>query len=94
MRHPISARAWRDGVGNTQRGKMGKLIGGLTGTMAVAFYVGTFIGWAWWMWMAIHFGSFWMFVFGLAGPTGIFAGLLGLWSLLFGIPTWLLHLVT
>jgi hypothetical protein len=57
-------------------------------------YIGTFVGWAWWMWMAIVLKSFWMFVFGIAGPTSVAAALLGLWSCLFGVPLWLLHIIT
>jgi len=74
------------------------LIGGLIAITGVAgFYalsIGMFVGWAWWMWMAIHFGSFGMFLSGLAGPLAFLAAVLGLWSMLFGIPLWLLHLVT
>jgi hypothetical protein len=77
---------------------MRSLLGGLTVFVGVGamygFWIGGFLGWAWWMWMAIHFGSFWMFVFGLAGPLAFVAALLGLWSLLFGIPLWLLHMVS
>jgi hypothetical protein len=72
----------------------GALFGGTFAIGMIGLYIGGFIGWCWWMWMAIHFGSFWMFVFGLAGPTGLIAALLGLWSLLFGIPLWLFHLVS
>lgn len=63
---------------------------------ATAFYVisiGMLPGWVFWLWMAIQFGSFWMFLFAFVGPLGIVAAILGLWSLLFGIPGWLLHMV-
>ncbi|RFB78308.1 maltose ABC transporter permease [Methylovirgula sp. 4M-Z18] len=50
------------------------------------------VGWAYWMWMAIKLGSFAMFFVGLLGPLGVIAGILGLWSLIFGAPLWLLHL--
>ena len=53
------------------------------------FLVGT-LGWAYWMWMAIKLGSFGMFFFGILGPFAMVAGVLGLWSFLFGIPHWLL----
>lgn len=59
-----------------------------------AIMIGILPGWAWWMWMAIHLGSFGMFLFGILGPFAFVASLLGLWSLLFGIPAWLLYLVT
>jgi hypothetical protein len=75
-------------------GRFFSWIGGTLGTTgAIALYVGLFAGWAYWMWMAIQFGSFIMFIFGLLGPLGFFASLLGLWSLLLGVPFWLLHLV-
>ncbi len=70
------------------------LMGFSGGAVFFALYVGMFVGWAWWMWMAIHLGSFGMFVFGLAGPVALVAALLGAWSLLFGMPVWLLHMVT
>ena len=56
-------------------------------------YFGGTVGWVYWMWMAIQLGSFGMFLFGFLGPFALVAGLLGLWSLLFGIPAWLLHMV-
>jgi hypothetical protein len=70
-------------------------ITGLVG--ATTFYIisiGMLPGWAYWMWMAIQLGSFGMFLFGILGPLAFVAGLLGLWSLLFGAPLWLLSLVT
>ncbi len=48
------------------------------------------LGWAYWMWTAIQLGSFGMFFFGILGPFAVVAGVLGLWSFLFGIPSWLL----
>jgi hypothetical protein len=65
---------------------------GATGAYAVIFF--GFAGWAYWMWMAIQLGSFWMFLFGLLGPLGLIAALLGMWSLIFGAPAWLIHLVS
>lgn len=68
---------------------------GMIGTATFSvLMIGMFPGWAYWMWMAIQLGSFGMFFFGLAGPLGVFAGILGLWSLIFGMPMWLLKLVT
>lgn len=63
-------------------------------TAAYAIMIFGFAGWAYWMWLAIQLGSFWMFLFGLLGPLGIIAALLGMWSLIFGVPTWLINLVT
>jgi hypothetical protein len=76
------------------RAVIGWLIARMGGVTFYALSIGMFVGWTWWMWMAIHFGSFGMFLFGLLGPLGIIAGGLGLWSLVFGIPLWLLHMVS
>jgi len=72
----------------------GSLIATVGATTFYVITIGMLPGWAWWMWMAIHFGSFGMFLFGLLGPFAYVAGLLGLWSLILGVPGWLLHLVT
>ena len=53
-----------------------------------------FAGWAYWMWLSIQFGSFLMFFLGLLGPFGIVAALIGMWSLIFGVPNWLMSLFT
>lgn len=65
---------------------------GVTGFIVLSILVT--IGWAYWIWMAIMFQSFGMFVFGILGPLGFFAALIGLWSLFIGAPAWLVHLVT
>jgi hypothetical protein len=49
-------------------------------------------GWIYWLWMSLQFGSFLMFVLAFLGPVGMIAALLGLWSLAFGAPLWLVHL--
>jgi hypothetical protein len=72
------------------KGFVGALFGSAIG---IVFMLCTTLGWAYWMWMAIKLGSFMMFFFGLLGPLAIVAGILGLWSFLFGIPLWLLHMV-
>jgi hypothetical protein len=75
-------------------GKVFRWIGGSLGVFGfLALYAGAFIGWAYWMWMSVHLGSFFMFVFGLFGPLIVPATILGAWSLVFGPPLWLLHLV-
>lgn len=69
-------------------------IGGLFGSaIGIGFFLCATLGWAYWMWMAIMLGSFMMFFFGILGPLAIFAGILGLWSFVFGIPLWLIKLV-
>jgi hypothetical protein len=70
------------------------ILGGLFGSAwVIVFMLCSTLGWAYWMWMAIHLGSFMMFFFGILGPFALVAGLLGLWSFFFGIPLWLLHMV-
>jgi hypothetical protein len=76
---------------------MGKVFAGIGASLgtvgAMALYFGVLVGWAYWMWMSIHMGSFAMFFFGLLGPLAFPASLLGIWSFLFGVPMWLFHLV-
>ena len=68
----------------------GNILGAIgAGTMWVIM-LGALPGWVYWLWMASHLGSFWMFLLAFLGPFGMIASLLGLWSLLFGIPNWLL----
>lgn len=82
-----------------QRGRemFSKLTGSLIALFGVVtvygFYIGGLLGWAYWMWMSFHLGSFMMFFFGILGPLAMIAAFLGLWAFLFGIPLWLLHLV-
>ena len=70
------------------------VLAGIFGTAGIfCFMLSGTLGWAYWMWMAIQLGSFGMFFFGILGPLALVAGILGLWSFLFGIPVWLLHMV-
>ena len=70
------------------------LVGLLISPFGIGFLLVGTLGWAYWMWMAIQGGSFMMFFFGILGPFALVAGVLGLWSFFFGIPDWLLHLVS
>ena len=55
------------------------MLGALFGsTIGIGFLLCGTLGWAYWMWMAIQFGSFMMFFFGILGPLGAIAGVLGL----------------
>ncbi|HEY2210299.1 MAG TPA: hypothetical protein VGH62_01525 [Bradyrhizobium sp.] len=63
------------------------------GTVYVACS-GLILGWIYWLWLAIKVGSFGMFAFGVFFPLAIVAAILGLWSLLFEMPFWLLHLLS
>jgi hypothetical protein len=53
---------------------------------AGAIYV---LCWVYWLWLAFKVGSFGMFAFGFFFPLAIAAAILGLWSLLFEMPSWL-----
>jgi hypothetical protein len=57
-------------------------------------YSGLLLGWVYWLWLAVKVGSFAMFAFGVFFPFAIIAAILGLWSLLVGMPPWLLHMVS
>ena len=70
------------------------IVGFLGGTMSFVISMLGFVGWVYWMWMAIQFGNFWMFLFAFLGPAGLIAALLGAWSLLFGVPAWLVSWVS
>jgi hypothetical protein len=70
----------------TIKGVFAYLLGSAVGI--IGMLVGT-LGWAYWMWMAIKLGSFGMFFFGILGPFAMVAGVLGLWSFVFGLPHWL-----
>jgi hypothetical protein len=73
---------------------MKDLLGSLFGSaIGIGFMLISTLGWAYWMWLAIKLGSFMMFFFGILGPFALVAGALGLWSFVFGLPLWLLHMV-
>ena len=50
------------------------------------------LGELYWLWIAIQMGSFWMFVFGLAGPLILIAAPTGAYGLIFGMPAWVFSL--
>jgi hypothetical protein len=65
---------------------------GLLGSVgAGAFAISLFAGWCYWMWMAIKLSSFGMFFVGLFPLFQIVSAPVGLWSLLFGPPSWLIN---
>jgi hypothetical protein len=75
-------------------GPLREILAGLFGSvLGIAFMVCSTLGWAYWMWMAIHLGSFMMFFVGILGPSALVAGILGTWSFVFGVPLWLLQMV-
>lgn len=50
------------------------------------------VGSLYWIWMAIQLGSFGMFVIGIVPPAALFTAPIGLYSLLFGAPQWLMRM--
>ena len=65
---------------------------GLLNTVLIGLMMLVPIGELYWLWTAIQIGSFWMFVFGLAGPLIIIAAPVGAYGLLFGMPQWVFNL--
>ena len=82
-------------IGNPERAgvemqSLKDTLAGLFGSaIGIGFMLCGTLGWAYSMWMAIKLGSFGMFFFGILGPFALVAGVLGLWSFFFGIPSWL-----
>ncbi|GFD72207.1 hypothetical protein KUL113_16270 [Tenacibaculum sp. KUL113] len=58
--------------------------GGLVGKLII---ISLGIGWFYWLWLAIKYGGFFMFVVGLLPITAPFSAVLGLWCF-FDIPDW------
>jgi len=64
----------------------------LGGTLAIVLYALWGLGGLYWLWMSIQIGSFLMFVVGIFPPSTIFvAAPVGAYSLLFGVPDWVLR---
>jgi len=53
--------------------------------------IGLPLGGLYWFWLAIKFGNFWMFVMVMFPPCLIVSAPVGLWSLLFGVPKWVIR---
>ena len=50
-------------------------------------------GWLFWVGIAVETHNRWMLAVAIAGPLAIVAAVLGWWSLIFGFPAWLTHLM-
>ena len=48
------------------------------------------LGWVYWIWLSIQMESFAMFALGIFPPTGVIAAPIGLYSLVFDPPDWLI----
>jgi hypothetical protein len=67
------------------------IFGGFASITVLAIWGLVTVGGIYWFWMAIQIGSFLMFVIGFFPPTGLlFATPIGVWSLLFGVPDWVI----
>ncbi len=55
-------------------------------------YILLFIGDLYWLWVSIQLGSFGMFLFGAFPFTMPIAAPVGAYSLIFGVPAWVLNL--
>lgn len=49
------------------------------------------IGPLYWIWIAIQISSWWMFALGFCLPFLPFTALIGVYSLLFGVPDWIFN---
>jgi hypothetical protein len=85
------ARVWNGGMDRKKIAALAEKV--RVGTFYVACSV-LILGWVYWLWLAVKVGSFAMFAFGIFFPMVIVAAILGLWSLLVGMPPWLLHMVS
>jgi len=66
------------------------IFGAAAGVVMIGFFICYGVGTIYWIWMSIQIGSFWMFLLGVAGPTILFTGLVGGYSMIFGTPNWVL----
>lgn len=72
--------------------KFGELFAGSIGMVCVGLFFLISLGDLYWIWMSIQLGSFMMFVAGLFPLFFIVTGPVGAWSLLFGVPDWVVNM--
>jgi hypothetical protein len=65
---------------------------GTLGLLMIPMFLAFPVGAIYWLWIAIQLGSFTMFFLGVAGPFAILTAPIGLWSLMFGTPMWVINL--
>jgi len=68
--------------------KFSNALGSGLGVLATAVFMLFPIGELYWIWMSFKIGSFWMFVLGLFPLTMIPTAIVGVYSLIFGMPDW------
>ncbi|MCP4607516.1 MAG: maltose ABC transporter permease [Planctomycetes bacterium] len=72
--------------------KIGELFEGAIAMACIGLYILIALGNLYWLWMSIQLGSFMMFVAGLFPPFFIVTVPVGVWSLLFSMPDWLVNM--
>jgi hypothetical protein len=66
------------------------IFGAAAGIVWIIFILSYTVGSVYWIWISIQLGSFGMFFLGIAGPVIIFTGPIGMYSLIFGTPDWII----
>lgn len=72
--------------------KIKDLFAGVMGISLMVIYPLIGLGDLYWLWMAIQFGNFKMFLAGLFPLFFIVTGPVGAWSLFFGTPDWVIRI--
>lgn len=72
--------------------KIGELFEGAMGMAFMGLFILIGLGDLYWLWMSIQLGSFMMFVGGVFPLFFIVTGPVGAWSLLFGVPDWVVNM--
>ena len=68
------------------------MFGAMAGLIMIVFFASFSIGTLYWLWMAIQLGSFLMFAVILFPPAFIVTGPVGIYSLIFGVPPWVISM--
>ena len=71
---------------------IGRAVETVGGTAAFLIFTLLPVGWLYWVWTAIQLGSFGMFVMGVIPPLAIVTAPIGLYALVFGVPSWVVSL--
>lgn len=67
------------------------LFGAAAGIVMIGFFITWSIGTLYWLWMAIHLGSFAMFLVLVFPPAMLVTGPVGVYSWIFGPPDWVMR---
>tara|TARA_R110001606_G_scaffold399274_1_gene583325 strand:- start:5999 stop:6244 length:246 start_codon:yes stop_codon:yes gene_type:complete len=68
------------------------LFGAASGLVMIVLMLSLSVGTLYWFWMAIQLGSFTMFLVLIFPPFLIVAGPIGIYSLIFGVPDWIINI--